>query len=192
MRGAMRQVFVLAALLFAMPLRAAGIEAGGQHVIVMPRGDEALDVATSRGFGAYLDVFWSDRVSTRIAATFLNPAATLHPADIDLGTLGLDLYSATARFHLAPRARLSAYAGGGAAYAIVGNLDDQFGNEIEIEFDPETTFVLEGGLRYRIHPRIVLELGAAYLPLELEAPAPLPPAVAIDPLIVSAGAAWRF
>jgi outer membrane protein W len=191
MRGAMRRVFVLLLLLLAIPLRAADVEAGGAHVIAMPRGETgALDIKTSRGFGAHVDVFWTDRVSTRASAVFLNPAAYLN--GIDLGTLGLDIYSVSARLHFRPQSRLSAFVGGGAALVSVGNLDDQFDDEIEVEFDPETTFVAEAGLRVRIHPRIVIEASAAYLPLELEAPAPLPSTIAVDPLIVSVGAAWRF
>lgn len=193
----MRRVFFF--LLLAVPLHAAEIEAGGQHVIAIPRGDAGdLDIATSRGFGAHVEVFWSERVSTRVTAAYLNPAAIVYPnnpppADIDLGTLGLDVYSATARFHFMRGRRLSAFAGGGPAYVAVGNLDDRFGEEIEIDFDPVATFLAEAGVRYRIHPRIVLEVGAAYLPLELDdAPPPLQPTVGIDPVIVSAGAAWRF
>jgi outer membrane protein W len=186
----MRRVFVLLLLFLAIPLRAAEVEAGGAHVLAKAHETGALDVETSRGFGAHVDVFWTDRVSTRASAVFLNPAAYLD--GIDLGTLGLDIYSATARVHFRPRSRLSAFVGGGAALVSVGNLDDQFDDEIEVEFDPETTFMAEAGLRYRIHPRIVIEASAAYLPLELEAPGPLPPAIAVDPLIVSVGAAWRF
>jgi hypothetical protein len=187
----MRRAVLLLALVLAVPLHAADVEAGAQHVMATPRGETgALDIPSSRGFGAHLEVFWSERISTRAAAVFLNPA--VHLDGTDLGTLGLDVYSATARFHLGPRRGFSAFAGAGAALVQIGNLDDQFGDEIEIEFDTETAFVVEAGVRYRIHPRIVLEAGAAYVPLELEGPAPLPPDVAIDPLVISAGAAWRF
>jgi outer membrane protein W len=82
----------------------------------------------------------------------------------------------------------------------IGNLDDRFGDDIEVEFDPELTFVAEGGVRYRIHPRIALEVGVTYVPLEATADmlrandprVPLPRTVAVDPLIVNVGAAWRF
>lgn len=201
----MRRASILLFLLLTLPLYAAEIEAGVQHVIAMTGDTGTLDIKTSRGFGANLEVFWSDRVSTRAAATFLNPAAILFPenpppTDVDLGTLGLDIYSATARIHLRPRARFSAFAGGGAALVVIGNLDDQFGDAVEIEFDPEMTFVAEAGLRYRIYPEIVLEVGVAYLPLEAEADIlrasdprySLPSTIAVDPLIVSVGAAWRF
>ena len=203
----MRRASVFLLLLIVIfPANAAEIEAGVQHVIAMASGDTGtLDVKTSRGFGAHVEVFWSDRVSTRAAAVFLNPAAILFPenpppTDVDLGTLGLDIYSATARIHLGGQRRLSAFAGGGAALVVIGNLDDQFGDAVEIEFDPETTFVAEAGLRYRIFPRVVLEAGVTYMPLEAEADIlratdpryPLPSTIAVDPLIVSAGAAWRF
>ena len=193
----MRRASIVLLLLLAVPLHAADFEAGGQHVIAMPKDTGELDIATSRGFGAHAEVFWTGRVSTRVTAVFLNPAAILYPenpppTDVDLGTLGLDVYSVTRRFHVAPRARFSAFAGAGPALVSVGNLDDQFGDEIEIEFDEETTFVVEAGLRYRVLPRLYFEGAAAYLPLELEGKAPLPASIAIDPWIVSVGAAWRF
>jgi len=202
----MRRASFFLLLLLALPLHAAEIEAGGQHVIAMPSGDTGtLDIKTSRGFSAHVEVFWSDRVSTRGAATFLNPAAILFPdspppTDVDLGTLGLDIYSATARIHFGTHARVSAFAGGGAALVVIGNLDDQFGDAVEVELDPETTFVAEAGLRYRLFPRVVLEMGVTYMPLEAEANTlratdpryPLPSTIAVDPLIVSVGAAWRF
>lgn len=202
----MRRAFVfLLFLLSTLPLHAAEIEAGVQHVIAMTGDTGTLDIKTSRGFSAHVEVFWSDRVSTRASATFLNPAAILFPenpppTDVDLGTLGLDIYSATARIHTKPRRRFSAFAGGGAALVAIGNLDDQFGDAVEIEFDPEMTFVAEAGLRYRLYPEIVLEVGVTYLPLEAEANIlrpndpryPLPSTIAVDPLIVSVGAAWRF
>lgn len=183
----MRRAFFLLFFVIAAPLRAAPIEAGVQHVLAIPTGESAgLEIVDSRGFGAHLDVFWTGRVSTRFGAVLVNPAAFLD--GVDMGTLGLDIYSATGRYHFAAQRRLSAFAGAGAAFVEIGNLDDRFGDEVVIEFDPELTFVVEAGLRYRIHPRIALEAGVAYVPLDLD----VPRRMAVDPLIVSAGAAWRF
>lgn len=187
---------VLLVMLTAAPLRAAEIEAGAQHVVVMAAGNGELEIDMSRGFGAHVEVFWSDAISTRAAGTFVNPA--VFTPEVDLGTLGLDLWSATARWHLAPRSRLSAFAGAGGTLAVFGNLDDQFGDQVEIEFDPELAPLVEAGLRYRLRPRIILELGATYIPLEAEGNVRrsndprIPSRIAVDPLIVSAGAAWRF
>lgn len=197
MRGAMRRVSAFLLLFLAVPLFAAGIEAGGHHVAVMTGDTGELDIATSRGFGAHVEVFWTDRVSTRAAGVFVNPAAILYPenqppTDIDLGTLGLDIYSLTARFHIAPGSRFSGFAGAGPAFVSVGNLDDQFGDEIAIELDYQSTFLGEAGVRFRVLPHVYFEAAAAYVPLELEGEAPVPAQLAVDPLIVSVGAAWRF
>jgi len=200
-----RALFVLFALL-ALPLAAAEIEVSAQHVVVNAMGGNgALDIEMSRGFGASAEIFWRDAISTRVSATFVNPAAILYPRnpppdDVDLGTLGLDLYAATVRYHVAPRARLSGFVGAGGVLANIGNLDDQFGNDVEIEFDPEVAAVVEAGLRYRLRQHIVFEVGASYAPLEAESKVrrandpriALPAKIAIDPLVVSVGAGWRF
>jgi hypothetical protein len=188
-----------------MPLAAADFELGIRHVISKTTGHSGdLDIPLSRGFGASAEVFWSSHFSTSAAATFVNPAAILHPStpppeDVDLGTLGLDIYSLSARWHFAPDARLSTFAGAGAALVKIGNLDDQFGDTFEADFDNQTTFIVEGGLRYRVQ-RVVFEMGVMYVPLEAEphirrATDPnvkLPAKVGLDPVIVSLGAAWRF
>ena len=177
---------LLIVLFLAIPMSAAEIEAGAAHVIMMPGDNDELTIETSRGFGAHAEVFWSDALSTRAAATFLNPA--VFAGDTDLGTLGLDFWSATARWHIAPRARLSGYAGAGGALVVFGNLEDQNGDALEYEFDAKIAPVVEAGLRYRMHPRIRLEAGVAYIPLDAESDI----TVTIDPMIVSVGAAWRF
>ncbi|HEX7828973.1 MAG TPA: OmpW family outer membrane protein [Thermoanaerobaculia bacterium] len=194
---------ILIILLLALPLSAADFEAGIQHVVAMPMGESGdLDVPIGRGFAASGEWFFTPRVSARARALFVNPEAILFPSnpppnDVDLGTIGLDLYSITARYHFAPERRLSAFVGGGGALAMIGNLDDRFGEEVEAEFDNETTLLVEGGLRYRFRPRIFLELSATYVPLEAEpkiarSAYTLPDTVGLDPLIVSVGASWRF
>lgn len=202
----MKTISLLLLALLATPLAAADLELGFRHVVAKPVGDSGdLDIPLSRGFGASAEAFWSDRFSTVLAATLVNPQAILIPstppaAPVDLGTLGLDVYSLTARWHIAPARRLSGFAGAGGALVQLGNLDDQFGEAFEADFDSETTFVVEGGVRYRLFPRVVLELSAMVLPLESEphvtvATDPniaLPARLGLDHAIVSMGAAWRF
>lgn len=184
---------------------AAEIEAGVHHVGTVMNGDAAfeggeLDVQTSRGFAASAEVFWTDRVSTQFAGTFVNPVAILNPGDIDLNTVSLDIYSVTARYHFAPAARLSPFAGAGAAFVSFGNLEERFADDILMELDAETAFLAEAGVRYRFRPRIFINLTVSYMPLEAETEivrnnrpgVVLPSRVALDPVTISAGASWRF
>lgn len=210
----MKRVSLLLFLSLAMPLRAADLELGIRHMSMSPRGDSTFDggkleVVSGRGFGATAEVFWSPRFSTQIAATFVNPAAILFPTspfptlvpleDVDLGTLGIDTYALTVRYHLAPNARLSPFVGAGAAVVIFGDLEDRFGDDIEMTFDRETAFLVEGGLRYRVFPNVFLGAEVSYMPLEAttnhvrnDTNLALPASVKLDPLTVSAAVAWRF
>jgi outer membrane protein len=183
---------------------AAEIEAGVHHVATMMTGDSAfdggeLDVRTSRGFAATAEVFWTPRLSTQFAGTFINPVAILEPGDIDLNTVSLDVYSVTARCHFTPAARFSPFVGAGAAFVSFGNLEERFADDILMELDPETALIAEAGLRYRFRPRIFFDLTVSYMPLEGETEIvrnnralALPARVSFDPVTVSAGAAWRF
>ncbi len=203
------KIALLLTLALAMPVRAADLELGIRHLSTWPRGDRAfaggeLEVVSSRGFAATAEVFWTPRLSTQLAATFVNPAAFIFPTnpppnDLDLGTFGIDTYSVTARYHFAPDARFSPYAGAGGALVIFGDLEDRFGDDIEMTFDRETAVLVEGGLRYRVFPRVVLDAAVTYMPLEATpnqvrngTNVPLPASVNVDPLTVSVGAAWRF
>jgi outer membrane protein W len=205
-----RRLF-LATLLLTLPLHAAQLEVGIRHVVMHPAGELSfdggkLDLPLSRGFGASAEVFWTERMSTQLAATFVNPEAILRPAmpppsEVDLGTLGIATYSVSARYHFAPDARFSPYAGAGGALVTLGNLDDQFGDAIDVTFPHETTFIAEGGIRFRFRPSVRVELSATYMPLEGRANVrrntsdphvALPSRLSIDPLTVSVSVAWRF
>lgn len=196
---------LLLVLLLAFPAFAADVEAGVDHVITFMQGESAfdggdLDVLTSRGFTASAEVFFSPRVSTRFSAMFINPVAILNPGDIDLNTLGMDIYGASARWHFTPEARFSPFAGGGAAFVSFGNLEQRFADDIEMEVDAKAAFFVEGGLRYRFHPHIFLHGTVTYMPLEGEVTVihnarpdvVLPERVDLDPLTLSGGVSWRF
>ena len=86
------------------------------------------------------------------------------------------------------------------ALVSIGNLDDQFGDTIEAEFGNETTFLAEGGLRYRLLPRLYIDVGVSYMPLTAEAEvlrstdprATLPAEINLDPVMLTGGVSWRF
>ncbi|MFL6245546.1 MAG: OmpW family outer membrane protein [Thermoanaerobaculia bacterium] len=185
-------------LLLAMPVAAADLELGMRHLSMSPMGGE-VDIVSSRGFAATAEVFWTPRISTQLAGTFVNPAAFIHNANLDLGTFGIDTYSLTARYHVRPDARWSAFAGAGPALVIFGNLEDRFGDDIEMTFDRETALLVEGGVRYRVFPSVYVDAAVSYMPVEAtpnhvrnETNIALPDVVKVDPLTISAGASWRF
>lgn len=202
----MRRLLLLA--LLAMPASAAEIEAGIRHVAAGMMGDGRFDggdlhIPHTRGWAMTGEVFWSDRLSTHAASTFINPAVFLRPSDpgrpeIDLDTVGINTWSLTARWNFG--SRWAPFAGAGAAYALFGTLDDRFGDDLEFELENQLTFVAEAGLRYRILPSVSLDVGAAYMPLDPETrivhsedPAlRLPEEIELDPLLITGGVSWRF
>jgi outer membrane protein W len=208
-----KHVLVIVMLLCAMPVCAADLELGIRHLSMWPTGDRTfefgeLEIVSSRGFAATAEVFWTPQISTQLAGTFVNPAAFLRPAniitvlpieDVDLGTFGIDTYSLTARYHFAPDARFSPFVGAGPALVIFGDLEDRFGDKLEMTFDREIAPLVEGGLRYRILSNVYVDAAVSYMPVEAtpnhvrnNTAAVLPDVVKVDPLTISAGAAWRF
>ena len=187
-------------LLLALPVHAADFEAGIRHVGMWPTASSDVNVVASRGFAATGEVFWNERVSTQLNATFLNPAAFVGPNDVvDLGTLGIDAYSVSARWHFLPQRRWSAFAGAGVSLVMLGNLEDRFGDDLEITFGNETTYLAEAGVRYRFLENVYLDAAVTYMPLEAEATFEknnnqivFPSTLNLNPLTVSVGASWRF
>ncbi|HET7437348.1 MAG TPA: hypothetical protein VFN10_21765, partial [Thermoanaerobaculia bacterium] len=142
----------------------------------MVQGDGAfpggtLDIDSSQGFEACAELFLSDRYSARLSATFLQPTAILFPSapppnDVDLGTLGITPIALTGRMHFRHGARIEPYGGAGAAIVILGNLDDQFGDDVDVNLDRPVTFVVEGGVRYQLRSLpVALEAGVSYMPI---------------------------
>jgi outer membrane protein W len=195
---------LLLILLLAIPLHAADIELGIRHLSMRPMGDGAfeggeLDIVSSRGFGATAEVFWTPRISTQLAGTLVNPAAFIHESGLDLGTFGIDTYSLTARYHVRTDSRLSAFVGAGPAMVLFGDLEDRFGDDVEMTFDAQTALLGEAGVRYHIFPAVFLDVAVSYMPVEAtpnhvrnDTNIALPEVVQVDPFTISVGASWRF
>ncbi|MDQ3283772.1 MAG: outer membrane beta-barrel protein [Acidobacteriota bacterium] len=201
----MRRLALTLLLIAALPLSAADVEVGVHHLGAIMTGKTnvpgggTLDIGESRGFGATAELFWSPRISTQFAATFLNPVAILEPIDLDLNTIGIDIYSADVRYHFAPERRWSAFVGAGGAVVSLGNLEDRFADNVELRFDPQTTFLAETGVRFRVRPRIVVDANLTYVALEADARVvrnnngiAVPSQIRLNPVTVSLGATWRF
>lgn len=193
----------------AMSADAGELEIGLRHLASTPlangayRGGE-VEVVQSRGFAATAEHFFTPQISAHVAATFVNPAVFLHPrgaaaSTIDLNTLGMDSYSASVRYHLTSIRMIRPYAGAGVCYTVFGNLEERFGDRIELRFDPAASWLVEAGLRHNVAGGLWLDAGVAFSPVRAEAgfvrnetTIDLPRAVQVDPLTISVGAAWRF
>jgi outer membrane protein W len=185
-------------LLLFLPRMASAdpeIEIGARYLTTRLREEDALSVHSSNGFGATAEAFWTERVSTQVSGTFIQPVAFVN--DIDLGTLGLQTVAVTARFYA--RTRFAPFVGAGGAVVIPGDLDDRFGENLLVEFDTAQGFAAEAGVRYRRSETVAFELVAMYVPLELDLRVtrnrngvPLPSTLRLDPVVLAVGASWRF
>ena len=205
----MRASLVVCFLLSTVALRGADVELGIRHLAHAPLGNRAFDggeleIVASRGFAVTAEFFFEPRLSTQLAATFVNPETILYPssgtpADVDLNTFGMDTYSLVARYHFVRASRFVPFAGAGVAYTSFGNLEERFADNIEMEFDPEVSPVVEAGLRYHFRGGLWLDATLGYMPLEARrsfvqnaTDLPLPEVVRVDPVTLSVGASWRF
>lgn len=197
--------FVVLMFLARMATAAPALEVGARYVVTRVHEETTfptgrLHVSSSSGFGATAELFWTERVSTQLSATFVQPESFLFPnsgREIDLATIGLNPVALTARLYFP--ARFSPFLGGGAAIVIPGDLEDRFGDDLEIEFDRQHTYVAEAGMRYRKSAKVAFDLSATYMPLEMDLHvrrntigAPLPPKLRLNPVILGAAASWRF
>jgi outer membrane protein W len=166
-------------------------------------GDGGIELSDGSGFGVSLRFDRGGRLSTELAVFSIASAARLVPAspgpiDGDLGSLRITPLSVTVHFHLAPRSRISPWAGAGLAYVLAGELarvgPDGDGSG-RIEVDDEITVVANAGFDFRISPTFAVGLDTRYVPFR--------PAfhgvgdrddaeLRLSPWIVSVGARFRF
>lgn len=204
----MRALLLIVLALLASPLVAQQrrFEAGVRYLAMIPLdrpeySDGRLELQQGMGFGVSAERFWSERISTHLSADFAQPEAFLYPAsrgeEIDLVTLGINPVALTVRYHVWPGSRISPFVGGGGAIVFLGDLDDRFGEAIHADFEPVWAPSAEAGFRYRVRPRVTLDFTAAFTPVSanltvVRTNTPLPARLEINPLVVSAGANWRF
>lgn len=188
----MRIVFLL--FVIATTASAQQFEIGVRHLIVETGSADNVNIDSARGFAATAEIFVTPHFSSELSASFANPAANLATPDVDLGTLGLQTTALTARWNAG-----AFFVGAGGAVVSIGNLDDQTGDAIEVDFDREITFVAEAGARLRLRrvPHLAAIVVVSYMPLTAElnvrrANVTLPAELSLDPLVIGVGASWRF
>ena len=211
----MKTRWILAAFAFitlALPAQAqidiavwgSMLETQGDNVFedpLDPDFDAELSFDSNIGFGASANIFWTERVSTEIAAYAVDADTTLSfpgGPDFDLGPLELTPITGTLQFHFAPRSTISPYLGVGVAHVLSNEFssDDLDLLEIgEIDVDDETTWLANAGLSFSITPSFGIILDAKYFPFEPATRAAGDTEdldIEINPLLLSAGLRLRF
>lgn len=228
MRGS--RFFLLSAvmLLMAVPTFAQtrSVDISAFATWVDPQGDTLtvdddegdFDVDTNfdsdQGFGAAINVFWGNRISSEFAASVVEPEGSFNDEEGNIGLGGLEMIpiTATLQFHLAPNATFDPYIGAGVAYVLFDEADIDFDDADEeinvraIDFDDDYGFVLNAGANVSFGA-LGLYLDAKYVPVESSVSAVFAGddgddddddetadfgEVEVNPLMLSAGLSFRF
>lgn len=147
------------------------------------------------GVGVLYNRFWTNSFSTEFAYQRLGADLTLSAGDIaeDVGSLDLDILSATAQLHFARGGIISPYIGGGAAY-ISGEAGAIDGDELEnVDLENEYEFLANAGINLGIGRSFVVFLDGKYILYEARGEGDSDgEALDINPLILSGGIKFRF
>jgi outer membrane protein W len=178
---------------------------------VDPHGDNnfgtqvrSLDFDSANGYGAAVNVFWGNHLSTEFAAYVADSDVRVRPVgggnDIN-GDLEIIPITATLQYHLMPEGRFDPYIGGGVAYVLFDNVDNTSDlNDVfvgDIDFKDDYGFVANAGLSIDLTSKLALNVEGKYVPVDSAATAHLPSGtekvdISVNPLIFSAGLQFQF
>jgi outer membrane protein len=157
------------------------------------------------GYGAGANVFFGNGVSLSLDAVEVRPKTTLRvrplaTTGVSFSGSGLRMtpLSAVLQYHFAPRGVIDPYIGAGAAYVLFDNVNGRGNlNVNKINFKDDVGLALNGGIAFRITPRIALTADGKYVPLKSSATAVYTSGttttrVKINPVIFSGGLTFRF
>lgn len=210
----MRYLFsAVLALFLSFPLVAQErfFDLTGNFVWMDPTGDGAfedlqdpadIEFDPSTGYGIAANIFFGERVSAEFAVSRVKPETTLNRRRAAFATAGdIEMMPVTAvlQYHFAPNGFIDPYVGGGAAYVIFDDIDENGLEGINsIDFDDDVGFAVNAGLGIRLSERLGLTIDGKYVPLESNARAIViggdesEGRVDISPIIISAGLSLRF
>ena len=156
------------------------------------------------GYGISFNRYFGDHLSAEVAAQRLNADAEFRISagglgtSFDVGSTELMVYTAVLQWHFAASdARIAPYVGAGAALA--GGTFEFAGDFLEpgeptsVDFENETTFVVNAGIDVRLSPAFAIGVDAKYVPVEaVEEDGLEEEALDINPLVLAAGIKLRF
>ena len=206
-----------AMFLVAMPGLAAdrGLEVAGWYVWMQPTADgtfnagtpvEPFDVnfTTDSGYGVSANMFLGSRFSVELAVSQVKTSIELEArgreANLPSRSTTVMPITGTLQFHFAPDAMIDPYLGVGAAYTIIGSVDDTTATPLSVD-DVESGgvgYLVNAGLSVELTEQFGLLLDAKYVPSGSEGVGTLNDAagtqadVKVSPIIVSLGFSYRF
>jgi outer membrane protein len=160
-----------------------------------------IEFEPSVGYGLAANVFFSDRISADLAISRVSPEAQVRRRASGGRTGNLDIMPVTAvlQFHFAPNGFIDPYIGGGAAYVLYDDFDNNgVGNLDRIDLEDDVGFAVNAGVGIKLGGRLGIVVDAKYVPLESNATAVNVTGpdeegrIDVSPIIVSAGLSLRF
>ena len=154
-----------------------------------------LEFDEDLGVGILYNRFWTNSFSTEFAYQRLGADLTLSFEDIaeDVGSLDLDILSATGQLHFARGSIISPYIGGGVAYVSgeAGSIDEDELDDTDLESEVE--FLANAGLNLGLGRSFIVFLDGKYILYEARGEGESDgEALDINPLIISGGIKFRF
>ena len=154
-----------------------------------------LEFDEDMGVGILYNRFWTSSFSTEFAYQRLGADLTLSFEDIaeDVGSLDLDILSATGQLHFARGSIISPYIGGGVAYVSgeAGSIDEDELDDTDLESEVE--FLANAGLNLGLGRSFIVFLDGKYILYEARGEGESDgEALDINPLIISGGIKFRF
>ncbi|HVE70101.1 MAG TPA: OmpW family outer membrane protein [Thermoanaerobaculia bacterium] len=147
------------------------------------------------GVGLLYNRFWTSGFSTELAYQRLGADLTISADNFseEIGSLDLDVLSATAQLHFARGAMIDPYIGGGVAYVSgqVGSIDADELEETDLENELE--LLANAGITVGLGRSLALFLDGKYIMYEARGEGDSDgEAIDLNPLIISGGIKWRF
>lgn len=169
--------------------------------------DFGLEFDSDMGYGAGVNIFWSNRISTEFTASVISPEVNVTPTNSTIppflaGELEMLPITGTLQFHLSPNGRFDPYVGAGVAYILFDDLDEEDDlDDVDveaIEFEDDYGFLVNAGVDIGLSDMFAINLDAKYVPLESSATAVFATGpgeateIELNPLMLQAGVRLRF
>ena len=171
-----------------------------------PEDDIDVELGDEMGFGAAVNIFWGERISTELAVSQVDSpfvlAPRVRPINVSETEVNMIPITAVLQFHFIPEGIIDPYIGAGAAYIVFGGDVRDEGNAGNLALDDiegdDLGLVINGGLSFRLGSNFAIVGDVKYVPTSSAARAVLnndegtETDLEVSPIIVSAGLSLRF